>query len=397
MGEAVADGASRAWQAGQELVDAPIDAGLSLGGPRVRVSAILPSPDVRQLRAMRTFLTDRLAGPVTTQMTGRVNAQIGLIMVGAQTPAEAADQVGRILESTRRRARTIIRTELGRAYSTAGQERMGAAKKHLPGLKKQWRRSGKFHSRIEHDAADGQVQDVDEPFRVGGVDLMYPRDPAGPPRETINCGCQSLPYMGSWAADDVMRDPGRRPFTDEERAAREERADLEGRPSPPLPGAPEGWLRWRREAAGPGREAEAVELGTISKRVAKRARAGGLNVARGRKITFSRPDYAHAARSTKTRRPLAAADLDRVPEIVARPQAVIRDLRDDVLIYAGAAEDGVRMIKVVIRPGQSRTLKMGRGQPTEAGQTNYVRTLGYVQPNNLHGPEWRLLDGSLKK
>ena len=74
---------------------------------------------------------------------------------------------------------------------------------------------------------------------------------------------------------------------------------------------------------------------------------------------------------------------------------MLRDWRDDVLIYAGPAADGARMVKVVIRPGQPRTLKMGRGQPAEAVDTNYVRTLGYVQPNNLHGPEWQLLDGSL--
>ncbi len=54
----------------------------------------------------------------------------------------------------------------------------------LPGLRKRWRHSGKIHSRLTHDVADGQVQPVDEPFRVSGGRLMFPRDPAGPPGVT---------------------------------------------------------------------------------------------------------------------------------------------------------------------------------------------------------------------
>ena len=38
------------------------------------------------------------------------------------------------------RALTLIRTELGRAYSLAGQQRMEQAAEVLPGLRKQWRR-----------------------------------------------------------------------------------------------------------------------------------------------------------------------------------------------------------------------------------------------------------------
>lgn len=49
-----------------------------------------------------------------------------------------------------------MRTELGRAFSAAAQERMEAASKIVPGLKKQWRRSGKLHPRIHHDLADGR-------------------------------------------------------------------------------------------------------------------------------------------------------------------------------------------------------------------------------------------------
>ena len=224
-GEAFANGASEAWDAGVALVDEPINAALALESPGVRISSQLADVDLRQLRAMRTFLTDKMT-EVSVQAINRVNTQIALVATGAQTPGDAVGQVARILKSTRGRAITVLRTELGRAYSTAAQERQALARERLPGLKKQWRRSGKLHSRIEHDAADGQVRDVDKPFSVGGVELMYPRDPAGPAAETINCGCQSLPYMASWEEAGVLSSPGRRAFTDDEIAARPIRAEL---------------------------------------------------------------------------------------------------------------------------------------------------------------------------
>ncbi len=75
----------------------------------------------------------------------------------------------------------------------------------LPGLKKQWRRSGKPGSRIAHDAVDGQIREAARPFSVGGATLMYPRDPAGPAAETINCGCQSLATARADSVSSALR------------------------------------------------------------------------------------------------------------------------------------------------------------------------------------------------
>ena len=85
-----------------------------------------------------------------------------------------------------------------RVYAAAGQVRLDSAAGVLPGLMKEWRRSGKVHSRPTHDAADGQRVSVEDSYQVGSVSLRYPVDPLGPPGETINCGCQSLPWMQSW-------------------------------------------------------------------------------------------------------------------------------------------------------------------------------------------------------
>jgi hypothetical protein len=100
-----------------------------------------------------------------------------------------------------------MRTEIGRAYSVAGQERMGEVRQYLPGLKKRWLKSGKLHGRLEHIAADGQVREVDEPFDIGGEKLMYPRDPNGSAKNTINCGCESISHMDHWeVSEDAVTD-----------------------------------------------------------------------------------------------------------------------------------------------------------------------------------------------
>ena len=83
-------------------------------------------------------------------------------------------------------------------------------------------RSGKTFSRTAHDLADGQIVGVDEPFMVNGVPLMYPRDPAGPPAETINCGCVQLPIMEDWQ----VKHSGRQPFSGEEQAKNPIKRDL---------------------------------------------------------------------------------------------------------------------------------------------------------------------------
>jgi hypothetical protein len=200
-------GVVASWSAGVQLVDAPLRAG------GIDVTPQLTQVDGRVLLAMREFLTDRMKA-VTTDTINRVNTELGLALTGVVTPFETAQRVASIVgEGGLKRALVITRTEMGRAYSVAAQERMAQATELVPELQKQWRRSGKLHARFLHQAIDGQVQDVDQPFKLGnGVKLMHPRDPKAPPAETVNCGCTALPYMKSWA----MLNPGRTPVTDRE-------------------------------------------------------------------------------------------------------------------------------------------------------------------------------------
>ena len=171
---------------------------------------------------MRAFMTDRIKD-LSAATANRISGELGLVTIGTQSPGDAVGNVARLIGSGRDRAITIVRTEVRRAFSVASQERLAQAPETLPKLKKQWRRSGKIHSRLHHDSIDGQVREGDEPFTLGnGVRIMFPRDPAAPAAETINCGCESLPFVEQWD----VKNPGRVPFSDEELRRSEVKRDL---------------------------------------------------------------------------------------------------------------------------------------------------------------------------
>ncbi len=93
---------------------------------------------------------------------------------------------------------------------------MAASNSGVP-MDKVWRRSGKNHQRLGHALADGQRVAAEEPFRIPDkdgaiVNMMYPRDPAAPVGETINCGCVSIPKPRAWKSTQ----PDHAPFTDNE-------------------------------------------------------------------------------------------------------------------------------------------------------------------------------------
>ncbi|HYE35465.1 phage minor head protein [Methylocaldum sp.] len=212
----IATKSGEAWALGQAMIEKPLEAG------GIRIIGELPMLDTRPLVAMRTFMTDRIQD-VASSAAAKINGELGLVVIGGQSPGDAIANITKLLkEQSRRRATTIVRTEIGRVFATAAHERLQQAGDTVPGLKKQWRRSGKIHSRPQHDAADGQIQPRDRPFIIGGHQLMYPHDPKAPASETINCGCVMLPFMESW---DVSI-PGKKPFSEEEIGLNPTKADM---------------------------------------------------------------------------------------------------------------------------------------------------------------------------
>jgi len=213
----ISTAAGSAWQAGIDLVDKPLEAA------GVRIAATLGTPDTGQLMAMRAFMTGRIAN-ISTVSADAINSELGLVVIGAQSPGDAITAVNRILGGkASARATTIVRTELGRVFSAASFARMQQAVANGANIKKKWIKSGKVHSRPGHDAIDGEVRNIDEPWWVMGKDgemhaLMYPHDPTAPASETINCGCVATPVAPDWQS--MVGKPDGTPYTNAELRAR---------------------------------------------------------------------------------------------------------------------------------------------------------------------------------
>lgn len=210
---------SAGWQAGQAAVDAPIEAARQhtpLEIPSIYMQT--PVLSVSILDALRSFTAGRIKD-ITREAEGAIDRAIGLTVLGSQTPHQTIKAVQATLggtdSATRRRAQTIVRTQVAEAYALAQQARMEQAAQLLPDLRKQWVRSGKIHSRANHDAADGQTVPVAERFKVparsraGFVLMMHPHDPKAPAGEIINCGCIARQWMSRWGLP-----PGGKPFTE---------------------------------------------------------------------------------------------------------------------------------------------------------------------------------------
>ncbi len=157
------------------------------------------------LETMKDFTFHKIKD-VSKSAFDKIRSELTMGIVGGKSPQEVATAIGRDLDSPsifrtiKLRAETITKVEMGRAFSTAAQERMSTASEYVPGLEKKWLHSGHpLVARATHLAAHGRHVPVNKPFKIGAVSMMYPRDPAAPVKEVIHCGCEHVPYHPNWA------------------------------------------------------------------------------------------------------------------------------------------------------------------------------------------------------
>lgn len=214
-GKAISEALSKAWEGGISAIDRPLEA----AGFRV----MMPHLDTSQLLAMRAFSIDRISD-ISTVAASKIKQQIGLAMIGSQGIHDTITNVAKHLEDTgRSRATTIVRDSLSTAWSTASDERAQQSEAAGVPMDKIWRRSGKIHSRLAHDLADGQRVAADQPFIINGHKIRYPHDPKAPLAEIINCGCLAL-YRPRKSTATL---PDKRPYTADELALNPNKAQIQ--------------------------------------------------------------------------------------------------------------------------------------------------------------------------
>lgn len=150
----------------------------------------------------------------------------------------------------------------------------------------------------------------------------------------------------------------------------------------------EQFRRWRRREPGYGENRIAV--GALSPGVVAALTERGAQPASAA-ITVDRGALGHTTRPAKRARgqALTDADLDRIPEILAEPRAVLFDdaTKDPALLYVFDPLDDERRGKIVVR--------LDFAAAKSEGVTNAVRSAGYVQAENLRDPSHTLIEGAL--
>ena len=160
--------------------------------------------------ASSAYMVEDIGGTLQVQ----VDSLIRRMALAGMTPYDAIQSLtpsatvrrGMPFASAAQRAETIIRTEMGRVFSQATDAAMQDASDYLPGLRQQWIATDDDRTRPSHRDAHEQIVDMGEPFDVGGASLRFPRDPDGPPEETINCRCVVVPWIDEWEVQQGLED-----------------------------------------------------------------------------------------------------------------------------------------------------------------------------------------------
>jgi len=109
------------------------------------------------------------------------------------TVAEARAAIRRIL-NTRGYAERIARTETHTSLERGAFE---AARSLGVRITKEWVSREDGNVRPDHAIAQGQIQEIDTPFVIGGESMLYPGDPDASAKQTVNCRC-TINYRLEW-------------------------------------------------------------------------------------------------------------------------------------------------------------------------------------------------------
>jgi hypothetical protein len=158
----------------------------------------------REVAQVAASFSATMIKDLTTSARAAIDGVIQRAAIGGLTVQDAIKQIGSSLDDSKfgpiaARAERIFRTEVLRVQSIATQARMRANKDAMRragwGLGKRWLATVDRRVRLSHLMAMGQEREVEQPFNVGGEELMYPRDPGGSASMTINCRCVSSPTV----------------------------------------------------------------------------------------------------------------------------------------------------------------------------------------------------------
>jgi Phage Mu protein F like protein len=131
---------------------------------------------------------------------------------GLSIPNTASEIVAAVDGTSGARATALARTDLIGLANGASQAVATDTFVGRDDVLKVWLATEDDRTRDTHVDANGQEQQLNEYFDVGGYPLMYPGDPDGPDEEVINCRCTQI-YSGSPAGNEQAEEEEGEAFT----------------------------------------------------------------------------------------------------------------------------------------------------------------------------------------
>ena len=140
------------------------------------------------------------------QKTNIANAVTQGILQG-EGLMDVAKRIGKDTATTNMTAMIrYARTAMTGAQNAGRCEAMREAGEMGIKVQKEWIATLDSHTRDAHQELDGQYADVDQPFKVDGMDIMFPGDPNAAPALVYNCRCTLGNHYPEYAFKGKRRD-----------------------------------------------------------------------------------------------------------------------------------------------------------------------------------------------
>lgn len=133
-------------------------------------------------------LSEKLGGN-TRLLKKQVLSEISRGISAEKSYQTIARNISNYGQANLNRTMRIVRTESGRIHSKATSDSIKAVKERGADVVKQWDSTLDGNTRLLHRQLDGKYCEVDEPFEVSGLKVMYPGG-FGTPSEDCNCRCR---------------------------------------------------------------------------------------------------------------------------------------------------------------------------------------------------------------
>ena len=135
----------------------------------------------------------------STKLKNPIRREVSIGFASGESYQQVAARLSRTMGIDYNKSVRIARTEGGRVNNGSRFDAMRDAKKSSADIVKQWDSTLDGRTRPEHRELDGQIAELDDPFKIGNAEAQYPHD-FGVARLDVNCRCVVV-ERARWAVD----------------------------------------------------------------------------------------------------------------------------------------------------------------------------------------------------